>query len=107
MIIQPVLTPRVIEDYDILFQNGILLPLSIDRDAGDTVDFTPGQLVATFHLAGKPTLADPSTKLPDEDITVFVSHVISVTKRYREVMPLTPEQEADFQSLHKIPNRLQ
>ena len=107
MIINPHLEPHLIDDYDINFDNGLSISLSIDKDSGDTVDWTTNPLAVIFHLAAKPGVADPDSTLPAEDTTIFLNHVISISHRARSVMPRTPDQEASFKTLHKLGTTIQ
>lgn len=86
----PEVKKKVIE-YDFLLSSGIMLPITIDPEAGDTVSFTDGGVVV--HLEPKPSQNDPDVLIPGEDITVFARHLIAVTKREREVTQLTPDQK--------------
>lgn len=108
MIVNPVLEPHVVDDYDLLFTNGVLMPITVDRDAGDTVDFETSPLVINFHLAARTSPTDPDSKIPQEDITVFVSHLISITHRIREVLPPAPEHAEAIKSIiHKLHSTVQ
>ena len=82
---------RMVQDYDILLENGMMLPITIDRAAGDTVEFI-GDIIQ-FTLVPKPSMNDPTKMLPAEDITVFKPHVLSIQHREREIVSLTPEQK--------------
>lgn len=106
MIVQPHLTPHIIEEYEILFSNGVMWPVTLDKDRGDEVEFT--EHAVEFHLAEKPSLSDPDKKIPSEDITIFTKHIAMINHRQREVMPPTPDQQEDFRkTLHKLHSTIQ
>jgi hypothetical protein len=97
MIIESVGPPkRKVEDYDFWFTNGQIMSLQIDKEAGDTVDFTTHPTVVMIHLASKPHKTDPETMMPAEDITLFMSHIISIIKKSREVQPMSVEQQQEW-----------
>jgi hypothetical protein len=106
MLIQSVIKPRILDEFDLMFSSGILLPITIDKDAGDTVDMSNADY-AIFNITAKPASNNPDTLLPAEEITVFLRHVISVTHRVREILPANPDQVEEFKSLFKLPDRLQ
>lgn len=103
MIVNPSREPRIVDDYDLLFSNGMLMPLTIDKDAGDEIDTDTTPLVIKIKLASKASPTDPSQRSSQEVITVFVSHLISITHRTREVLPPTPEQA---EVIHNLIQRL-
>ena len=107
MIVQSTLEPRVLTDYDILLDNGMMMPVTIDKDAGDVVDFIGNPLAVVIRYSEKPTNI-PDVKLPAEETTIYMSHVISITTRERLVLPRTPEQEDLWQrTLHKVSKTVQ
>lgn len=86
-------TPEVkktVSDYDFIFTSGMILPFTIDQNAGDKM--IVGDRVILIHLASKPSMKDPAKMLPSEDITVFTQHVISIQQRERELTELSPAQ---------------
>src|SRR3990167_11025891 len=89
---------RTVDDYDLTFLNGLFLTFTVDTDLGDTVDFNTNPLVVTFHRSEKPATADPDSKTPADDTTVFLSHVLSITHRKRLIAPVTPDQKAEWRN---------
>ena len=87
-------TKKIVHDYDIVSVHGMMLPITIDLEAGDTVEHTSETI--KFYLSKKPSIHDPSKILPAEDITVMKIHVFSVQHREREVLELTPEQKFEW-----------
>lgn len=102
MIVNPHIEPHIVDEYDVLMDNGLLLPFTIDKDNGDTVDFDTSPLTIHFNLAAKRSISNPELMLPAEEITLFVKHIVSITHRTREVLPPTPDQQEQFKSLHKL-----
>ena len=101
MVINPVLDTKTVYDYELLSANGIPLTLTIDESAGDVVEID--KLVVTFHLTAKPSVTNPDVNLPAEEITVFVNHLLSITKRTREITEVSPDQkEIIKQFIHKL-----
>lgn len=105
MIVNTVSDPRKVDDYDITFENGLTMPITIDKENGDTIEFDDG--VVRFYLAEKTTIGSDD-KLPAEDITLFIKHIVSISHRTRTVVPVTPEQRDLFKSsLHKLSATIQ
>ena len=90
---------KKVDDYDILFDSGMMLPITIDTSLGDVIMFNDRLITVT--LTAKPSINDPAKMLPTEDITVFTSHIVSIQHRVREVIELTPEQKLDWQRAFK------
>lgn len=88
------LEPRIINEYDFTFHNGISLPLSLDLSLGDTIEFSEGKTKVT--LTSKPSLVDPTKILPAEEITIFQSSLMFIQHRVREIVPPTPEQSVEW-----------
>lgn len=85
---------KILEDYDFLLTSGVMMPVTIDKDAGDVINFAPESI--TITLTSKPSMNDPTQTLPAEDITLYRLHVISYQHRVREVVQLTPEQQFEW-----------
>lgn len=91
MIIQSPDVLKTIDDYDIVFENGMMMPLSLDKGLGDTINF--GAEVINVNLVVKPSQNDPTKLLPAEDTTIYLKHVVSIQHRTRKVAELTPEEK--------------
>ena len=89
--------PVTVDDYDITFANGLCMTITIDRAAGDTVDFTSNPLATIFHLAEKPSPNNAKLLLRAEESTIFMSHVLAIQHRTRVVTPITPEMKDELQ----------
>lgn len=96
---------KLVTDYDIVFDSGMMMPITIDPSQGDSIDF--GDLVIVANLAAKPSLNDPTKTLGAEVHTYYLSKVACVTKREREVVELGPEAKEEwhktFQSMVTSP----
>lgn len=107
MRIEPVLTPHTVDDYEIIFMNNVPLMVTIDRDAGDSIEWDHPN-VTIFHKAARPSLADPDTAIPGEDITIFMDHVTFITHRTRTVIPMSPESHDEFaKTIHRLSSTIQ
>jgi hypothetical protein len=93
-IITPNPKPKVIKDYDFTFSSGQFTSIPIDETVGDTIEFSHPQLVK-IHLAERASKVDGS-KIPAEDVTIFLSHVVLMQERTREVTQLTKEQQKEW-----------
>jgi hypothetical protein len=82
---------KVVDDYDITFQSGFGMPLTVDIEAGDTITFSDDAILV--KLASKPSSTNSTKMLPQEDITIFTKHIVAVQHRERRVTVLTPEQQ--------------
>lgn len=101
MLINTPLAKKTVDDYDVLFESGMVMPLTVDLDAGDEIHFNDA--IIKVHLASKASKNSPDKTLPAEDITIFVKHILSIQHRSREVEEQSPEERAqwfkDFDSL--------
>ena len=102
-------TPTILyDDFDFTFSNGLLMSFSVAKELGDTVDWDTNPMAVKFHLAEKSSSTDAEAKVPPEDITVLMQHVISVSHRTRKVsLPTKEERDLFQQALHQIPKILQ
>ena len=85
---------KILNDYDIIFSSGMVLPITVDLALGDSVTVTEN--IMSFHITSKPSSNDPSVMLPAEETTIFLRHVISIQHRRREVVELTKEQRSEW-----------
>lgn len=97
MIIQnPDPITRTIDDYELHFTNGQSMSIEVDAEAGDTTDFTTHPLAILIHLETKPSRTSPNQMMGAEDLTIFLSHILSIVKRQKTVTPLTFEQKMEW-----------
>ena len=95
--------PKIVVEYEFQFGNGAASAWVIDPLAGDSVDWDTSPLAVTFRLSEKPHPADPNTKFPAEETTIFLNQVLFITKRQRSVIPPSPEEQAAWQTtLHEL-----
>ena len=83
------------DDYDFMIESGVLWTLSINKGEGDTITYE-GNTVQ-FHVVEKPSLSDPEATTPEENITVFMDHVVSLRHTTRAAPLATPEQKHEWQ----------
>jgi hypothetical protein len=88
---------HIVDNYDFWFTNGQVMSLQIDPVLGDHIDFSTHPTAVTIHLAAKPHRTNPDNRLPQEDITIFLSHLLTIIKKTEEVVPLTTEQQIQWQ----------
>lgn len=95
-----VVTPeikKIVEDYDVVFESGMMMPITIDITAGDTVKRDDVSL--QVRLVAKPSPNNPKKILPAEDILIFLNHVVSIQHREREVTERSPEETLEWQKI--------
>lgn len=85
---------RTVDEYDFVFTGGVGMSVTIDSAAGDHIKQSDKTI--TIYRAPKPTLGDPDQLYPAEDITLFVSHIMSIQHRLREVQNFTPDQQLEW-----------
>lgn len=104
----PLPEPYQVEDYDFHLTNGNVMSFVVAKDLGDSIDFdTHRPLAVELHFAEKPSLTDPDAKLPAEDVTLLMQHVILVAHRSRLVTPPTREEKDLFkQSFFRMPKSI-
>ena len=97
---------RTLDDWDITFASGMVLPLTLDAKAGDTISFTDNEI--QVKLVAKPNVSDPNKLLPAEDVTIYKAHVATVQHRERTITELTPEEKLAWQkTLHELTKTIQ
>lgn len=99
MLVNTPVEKHTVEDYDIVFSSGMMMPITVDITAGDTIAFNDN--FCLVHLVPKPSKADPEKLLSAEDVTVFMKHVVSIQHRKREVAQLTTQEKAEWQKMFK------
>jgi hypothetical protein len=72
------------------------MSITVDVNGGDTVDFDTHPMTAMITLAAKQSPANPTIRLPEENITIFLGHVLSIQKRKREIVQANPEQQFEW-----------
>lgn len=95
MVLSTPQTIKVVSDYDIIFDTGMMLPLTVDFSAGDTIVF--GDRTIEINIVAKPSEVNPKETIPAVATTIFLGHVASIQKRTREIAELTPEAKHELQ----------
>lgn len=83
---------KIIEEYDFSFRDGLDQSYSVDQEAGDTIDIDTYPHAIVLNLVARPSI-DPARKYPARQVTIFTNHLLSITKRVREVEEPTEEQK--------------
>ena len=91
--------PRIVQDYDFVFLNGVALPITIDPIAGDSIEFLADR--AVVRLSSKPSPSEVGSMMPAEETTIYMNNVILTTKRERSFIPASPEQRNDIRDFIK------
>ena len=101
---------KTVDDLDFTFSNGLVMPITIDKAAGDVVDWNIHEDAIVIHLSAKPSQDGEST-LPAEDITVFRKNILLIQHRTREITELTSAQKREIsewkKTLQEVPKTLQ
>jgi len=101
---------KVLDDLDFTFSNGLVMPLTLDKEAGDVVEWNTHEDAIVIHLSSKPS-QDGESRLPAEDITVFRKNILLIQHRVREVTELTSAQKREIgdwkKTLQELPKTLQ
>lgn len=95
MIVNTPLHVKTLDYYEILFSNGVVLPVTIDKEGGDVVDFMENHAIR-FDLKARPSQTDPDQSFPPEDVTIFTRHVASIKHWTAEVTEPTVEQREEM-----------
>lgn len=85
---------RILEDYDIVFSSGAMIPITIDSSKGDTISIDGPEIRVV--LTSKPSQIKPNTFLPAEDIIIFKQHILTVQHRTREVIEPSLEEKEQW-----------
>ena len=99
MIIHSPTEPRIVDDYNIVFLNGIDWPITIDKQSGDEIDFQQDRIVIKF--GHRSSVVDESIRTPSEDQTIYLNNVIIVRHIQRTFIPQTKEQKDELKQLLK------
>lgn len=97
------LDPRTVDIYDFTFQSGLFTTVTVDREAGDIIDYTHMPLATIFRLSEKPSTMDSKALMPAEEITIYMNHVVIVQHHESTRQPVSPEQKDYFRdTIHQL-----
>lgn len=99
MIVNTPETKYFVDDYDFTFVTGMMMPVTVNTAAGDTIQGHAD--IIEINLTAKPSMNDPSKMLPAETITVYRRHLAATQQRRREVTELAPEQKHEWMNTLK------
>lgn len=100
MILESPVVSKIVHDYDIIFEAGMAMPLTIDLTVGDTIEFDLPNSLIRAHLVAKPSQTDTAKLLPAEDVTIFVAKVATIQHRERRVVEQSPDERAEWKKLY-------
>lgn len=104
--INPVAPEKVVMDYDMYFSSGLVVPITIDKEAGDSIVFDPDTI--TVIRVPKPSQLDDTEILEGETTVITRSKVDFYQFRERRVKQLTPEEKFQLhESFVKAPKTVQ
>jgi hypothetical protein len=89
----------LLDQYDFFFHSGIMIPFTLNKEAGDTITFKPDVIEIT--QAPKPNPTDYNQIIKGEEITIFKTHLLTIHHRVVERLALTPEQQFEWQKTVK------
>jgi len=85
MIISSKLKTKIYKDYDFMFSQGIMIPISIEPEAGDSIEFFEDTI--KVYLAKRVSPTDSTVIMPAEEKTFFKTHLIAIEHRTRPQRP--------------------
>lgn len=91
--------PRIVDDYDIIFVNGVVWPVTIDGQAGDSIDFKEDRIIVSIASRKSPTDFNAMT-VPEEQ-TIYKQNICIVNHRKRVLIPPSPEQRNEMSEFIK------
>jgi hypothetical protein len=98
MLIQPVVKDRTVKEFDFIFSSGMVMPVSIDEEAGDSIHDDKDTIIVI--ITAKPSLSTPDASIPSERVVVYKAHLLAVQSRERTVSEPTPEDKFELASLY-------
>lgn len=99
MITSGTMEPHEVDDFDFIFVNGFVFPITVDYAAGDTINF--GEREIEIHIHKKPLLAEGNTLDTTEHTILNRNNILIINHRVRTVLPQSPEQRDQFSMLIK------
>lgn len=93
--------PHEVDDYEIIFSNGVACAFTIDINAGDAIDLDTFNDRIIVSLIGRPSTSDPSVLMPAETQTLYKNNIIIINHRKRILTPTAPETRTEIQEFIK------
>jgi hypothetical protein len=95
-----------VTDYDFVMASGAKLAITVDHDAGDTVqDYTDRYVITTVE---KPSLTDPDKRIESSIMDVY-KHQIAVLARHnrKQRLPTLEEAATSKKLIHRLAKGIQ
>lgn len=92
----PDIPSRIVDEYEFWFENGNSITVSIDKELGDSIDFSTHPMAVVISLSAKPGKTDPSQMMDAQDLTVFIGHVLSIQHTTKTFTPPTLAQQDEW-----------
>ena len=86
-------------DYEFKLRGGVPLGVTINAQAGDTIEMNANAIV--FHIAPKTLPNDAEAKTPVRELAVYREHILAYERTERQVLPMTRAQQEEITKLYK------
>lgn len=90
----PVKPPHVVTDWELLLISRDSTIVTVDAEAGDTVQRTTESII--FRLVEKPSPLDPEVKLAATEVEFIKANILCIQRKSRRIQELTPEQKMEW-----------
>lgn len=91
---KPAPKARFVDEYDFVFQGGMVKQISVDSSIGDTIEFVNGGV--KIFLAARQAIGNPDEIIQSQDITIFSQHLFSIDHQKRLVQEQSPDQRYEW-----------
>ena len=88
---------KTIEEWDFVSVSGMVWPVTLNLEAGDTIEYTPGDPVAVLRVKEKPSPISNEEIQSAEEVIVPMHNVFVVRHRTRQIEELTREEKEVWQ----------
>lgn len=85
---------RTYDQYDFTFVGGVVMPITLDIEAGDTVAIGDDRIFITIQE--RPSLVDPEKLLPAEDLVLERRNLLGYTHRLHKQIERSAEEQAEW-----------
>lgn len=86
---------RFVDDYDFVFTNEVVKSITIDKEAGDVIEYPTPDSALIRQVARIDE--DNMMTVPPENTTIYLKNILYVVHRIREVTNLTNSQKEQWQ----------